>query len=565
MQVIRDPRASSYLRQEQQSGLIGIYERKGITDAWTPEGLPPWESDSELFSEDLDRLMPWLQHAMERIPIFENAGIKRVVCGAIAHTPDGGPLLGPVAGLKNFWNCCGASFGIAQGAGIGKYLTQWLLYGDSEINMTGFDSRRYGSYADKNYMNETGFQDYKMTYITPMPGEELSAGRSRRLSPLHNKLKSKGCVYTETFGWERPKWFSLDGREEDYSRRHNNVFDVIRDECLAVRERVGILDLTGFAKYEVTGPDAESYLNRIFANTMPTKEGGIVLAHILSNAGRINAEMTITRMGDNHFYLLSAAIAEIRDFDYLTQAMTEKENIEIVNVTDARGVLVLAGPKAREVMAKVTEEKLDNASFPWLTGKEINISGLPTRALRINYVGELGWEIHPPIEHLEAIYDALWQAGEELGIADFGLYAVDSLRMEKAYRHWGGELTNEVTMIDSDMERFIKLDKDNFIGKEATIRQQQEERLFQLVYFEIEANDSDINGGEPIYIADKCIGITTSGDYGHFVKKSLGFGYVNPDNSLPGTELYIDLLGDRCRATVLKDPIYDPHNERLKG
>ena len=445
-------------RRGQQSGLIGIYERKGITEAWTPEGLPPWESDSELFSEDLDRLMPWLQHAMERIPIFEDAGIKRVVCGAIAHTPDGGPLLGPVAGLKNFWNCCGASFGIAQGAGIGKYLTQWMLYGDSEINMTGFDSRRYGSYADKNYMNETGFQDYKMTYITPMPGEELSAGRSRRLSPLHNKLKSKGCVYTETFGWERPKWFSLDGREEDYSRRHNNVFDVIRDECLAVRERVGILDLTGFAKYEVTGPDAESYLNRIFANTMPTKEGGIVLAHILSNAGRINAEMTITRMGDNHFYLLSAAIAEIRDFDYLTQAMTEKENIEIVNVTDARGVLVLAGPKAREVMAKVTEEKLDNASFPWLTGKEINISGLPTRALRINYVGELGWEIHPPIEHLEAIYDALWQAGEELGIADFGLYAVDSLRMEKAYRHWGGELTNEVTMIDSDMERFIKLD-----------------------------------------------------------------------------------------------------------
>ena len=565
IQVIRDPRASSYLRQEQQSGLIGIYERKGITEAWPPEGLPPWESASELFSEDLDRFMPWLQHAMERIPIFEDAGIKRVVCGAIAHTPDGGPLLGPVAGLKNFWNCCGASFGIAQGAGIGKYLTQWMLYGDSEINMTGFDSRRYGSYADKNYMNETGFQDYKMTYITPMPGEELSAGRSRRLSPLHNKLKSKGCVYTATFGWERPKWFSLDGREEDYSRRHNNVFDVIRDECLAVRERVGILDLTGFAKYEVTGPDAESYLNRIFANTMPTKEGGIVLAHILSNAGRINAEMTITRMGDNHFYLLSAAIAEIRDFDYLTQAMTEKENIEIVNVTDARGVLVLAGPKAREVMAKVTEEKLDNASFPWLTGKEINISGLPTRALRINYVGELGWEIHPPIEHLEAIYDALWQAGEELGIADFGLYAVDSLRMEKAYRHWGGELTNEVTMIDSDMERFIKLDKDNFIGKEATIRQQQEERLFQLVYFEIEANDSDINGGEPIYIADKCIGITTSGDYGHFVKKSLGFGYVKPDNSLPGTELYIDLLGDRCRATVLKDPIYDPHNERLKG
>jgi dimethylglycine dehydrogenase len=206
---------------------------------------------------------------------------------------------------------------------------------------------------------------------------------------LHDKLKSKGCVYTETFGWERPKWFSLDGREEHYNRRHNNVFDVIRDECFAVRERVGILDLTGFAKYDVTGTDAEAYLNRIFANKMPVKTGGIVLAHILSNAGRINAEMTITRMEENHFYVLSAAGAEIRDVDYLTQAMTAEENVEIVNITDKRGVLVLAGPKAREVMVKVTEEKLDNASFPWLTGKDINIAGLPTRALRINYVGEV--------------------------------------------------------------------------------------------------------------------------------------------------------------------------------
>ena len=350
-------------------------KEQGITEAWTPEGLPPWESDSELFSEDLDRLMPWVQYAMERIPIFEDAGIKRVVCGAIAHTPDGYPLLGPVSGLKNFWNCCGASFGIAQGAGIGKYLTQWMLYGDSEINMTGFDSRRYGNYADKAYMKETGFQDYKMTYITPMPGEELPAGRSQRLSPLHSKLKSKGCVYTETFGWERPKWFSLDDRKENYSRRHNNVFDVVRDECHAVRERVGILDLTGFAKYEVTGTNAEAYLNRIFANNIPVKKGGIVLAHILSDAGRINAEMTITRMGENQFYLLSAAGAEIRDLDYLSQSMTAEEHVEIVNVTDNRGVLVLAGPKAREVMMKVTEEKLDNDSFPWLTGKEISIAG----------------------------------------------------------------------------------------------------------------------------------------------------------------------------------------------
>ena len=565
IQVIRDPRASSYLRQEQKSGLIGIYEQANMTEAWAPDGLPPWESDSELFSDDLPRLMPWLGHAMERMPLFENAGIKRVVCGAIPHSSDGAPLLGPVAGLKNFWNFCGASFGIAQAAGCGKYMTQWMLHGDSEINMTGFDSRRYGSYADKRYMNAKGFEDYQRTYFTPMPGEELSSGRSQRMSPLYDKLKERGCVFTETFGWERPKWFSLDGREENYSRRHNNVFDVVRDECHAVRERVGILDLTGFAKYDVTGSDAESYLNRICANTIPVKPGGIALVHVLSDAGRIGAEMTVTRLADDQFYVLSAAGAELRDLDYLTQAKTAEEDVEIINVTDNRGVLVLAGPRSRDVLAKVTEEKLDNASFRWLSGKEMQVAGLSTRALRVNYVGELGWELHPPIEHLEVIYDALWQAGEEFGIADFGLYAVNSLRMEKAYAGWGAELTNEVTMIDADMERFMKLSKANFIGKEATLRQQQEERLFQLVYFEIEATDSDVHGGEPIFISDKCIGITTSGGYGHFTQKSLGFGYVDPTNSKPGTALDVDLLGERCRATVLKDPIYDPANERLKA
>lgn len=384
-------------------------------------------------------------------------------------------------------------------------------------------------------------------------------------APCTKKLKNRGCVFTETFGWERPKWFSLDGREENYSRRHNNVFDVVRDECHAVRERVGILDLTGFAKYDVSGSNAESYLNRICANTVPEKSGGIALVHVLSDAGRIGAEMTITRLADDQFYVLSAAGAELRDLDYLTQAKTAEEDVEIVNVTDNRGVLVLAGPQSRDVLAKVTEEKLDNTSFRWLSGKEMQITGLPTRALRVNYVGELGWELHPPMEHLEAIFDALWKAGEEFGIANFGLYAVNSLRMEKAYRGWGAELTNEVTMIDADMERFMKLNKANFIGKEATLRQQQEERLFQLVYFEIEATDSDVHGGEPIFISDKCIGITTSGGYGHFTQKNLGFGYVDPVNSKPGTALDIDLLGERCRATVLNDPIYDPANERLKA
>jgi len=562
--VIRDPRASAYIRQEQKSGLIGIYEGEQMTEAWAPNGFPPWESDSELFPDDLERLMPWLGHAMERLPILEDAGIKRIVNGAIPHPPDGPPYLGPVAGLKNFWLCCGSSFGIAQGAGCGKYLAQWMLHGDSEINMTGFDPRRLGVFADADYARAKGFQDYRMTYTTPLPGEELPAGRPQRTSPLYETLQSKGGVFTETFGWERPKWYSLDGRDEEYSYRRNNVFDVVRDECLAVRERVGILDLSGFAKYDVSGSDADVFLNRLCANRMPTKNGGIILAHILSKNGRILGEVTVTRIADNHYYLLSAAGAELRDLDHLMQGRGDAEDVAIENVTDDRGVLVLAGPKSRGLLGKLTDADLDNDSFPWLSGKEIRVAGIELRALRVNYVGELGWELHPQMSDLPALYESIWEAGEEFGIADFGLYAVNSLRIEKAYRGWGGELTNEVTMLDADMERFLKLDKADFTGKAATQAQSGEDRTLQLIYFEIDTSDSDVRGNEPIFVDGQCVGLTTSGGYGYSVEKSLGFGYVTPQLSHPDTELEVPMLGEHCKARVLAGPAYDPDNERLR-
>jgi len=560
--VTRDPWASSYIRQEQKSGLIGIYEQEGITEAWQPDGLPPWQSDSELFSDDLDRLMPWLGRAMERMPIFEPAGIKRIVNGAISHSPDGLPLLGPVAGLRNFWLCCGSSFGIAQGAGCGKYLAQWILHGDSEINMTGFDPRRFGVFADVDYMRARGRQDYGMTYATVPPGEELPAARKLRTSPLYDKLRAGGCVFTETFGWERPKWFSTDGREEEYSFRHNNVFELVRDECLAVRERVGILDLSGFAKYDVTGPDAEKLLDRLCANRLP-KPGRIALTHLLSENGRIGGEATVTRLGDESFYVLSAAGAELRDLDHLQQGARPGEQVLIDNVTDRRGVLVLAGPHARDVLGRVTDAALDNQAFPWLSGMEIGIADVPTRALRVNYVGELGWELHPLMEHMETLHDALLEAGAEYGVRDFGLYAVNSLRLEKAYRGWGAELTNEVTLIDADMARFIKLDKGDFTGREATLNQC--DRELQLIYFSLDSGDADVQGGEPIFAGESCVGVTTSGGYGHYVRQSLGFGYVPPALAEPGAALTVEVLGRRRQISLLAEPVHDPANERLRA
>ena len=563
--VVRDPHASSYIRQEQKSGLIGIYEHEDLAEAWAPKGYPPWDSDSELFPENLERLMPWLERAMERIPVVQEAGIKRVVNGAIPHSADGPPMLGPVAGLRNYWMCCGSSFGIAQGAGCGKYLAQWMLHGDAEINMTGFDPRRFGPYADNEFMGARGRQDYAMTYFTPLPGEELPAGRLRRTSPLHHTLEMQGCVHTETFGWERPAWFSPDGREEAHSYRRNNVFEVVRDECLAVRERVGVLDLSGFAKYDVTGPDAHTFLNRLCANKMPDKPGGIVLTHVLSKRGRIAGEMTVTRLEQDCYYVLSAAGAELRDLDHLVQEKRAGEQVDILNVTNDRGVLVLAGPSARNVLGALTDTDLSNAGFPWLRGRDIVVAGRPVRALRVNYVGELGWELHPAMTDMQTLYEALWEAGEKFGIVNFGLYAVNSLRLEKAYRGWGAELTNEVTLLDADMERFIKFDKGEFVGRDATLRQRQAERSMQLIYFEIGATDSDVRGAEPIYSGNECVGITTSGGYGHYVRKSLGFGYVDLSHAQPGTTLAIDLLGERCRATVLDAPVHDPTNERLRA
>ena len=559
--VMRDPYASAYIRQEQKSGLIGIYESTGLTEAWRPDGLPPWSSDSELFPDDLDRLMPWLERAMNCMPPMLEAGIKRIVNGAIPHSADGPPLLGPVAGIDNFWLCCGSSFGIAQGAGCGKYLAQWMIYGDSEINMTGFDPRRFGDFADRAYMHAKGFQDYGLTYATPLPGEEFPAARDCRLTPLHDTLKAKGAVHTQTFGWERPKWFSLDGREEEHSYRRNNVFEVVRDECTAVRERVGLIDLTGFAKYDVTGADAEAFLNRVLANRMPRRDGGIALAHFLSKNGRILGEATVTRISDEHFYLLSAASAELRDLDHLVQQVQAGEQVEVRNTTEERGVIVLAGPKARDVLGGLTEASLENADFPWRTAQQIEIAGISTLALRINYVGELGWELHPATADLPALYEAVWAAGEAHGIADFGLYAMNSLRMEKGYRGWGAELTNEVTMLEADMARFYASAKEDFVGKVAT--ETNEAGSLRLVYFEVEAQDADVRGGEPIFLGDTCVGVTTSGGYGYAVEKSLGFGYVPPEQAVPGSVIDIGLLDARCRATVLAEPSYDPANERL--
>ena len=340
------------------------------------------------------------------------------------------------------------------------------------------------------------------------------------------------------------------------------MFEVVAAECKAVAEGVGVLDLSGFAKYEVSGPDAESYLNRLCANRMPVKQGGIALVHILSEGGKIQGEMTVTRLADDHFYCLSAAAAEQRDWDWLVQHKLAGEAVDLRNVTMDRGVLVMNGPKSRDVLGAVTDADLSNEAFRWLSGQEITIAGRPVRALRVSYAGELGWELHPLMQDLDAVYDAIWAAGEAHGIVDYGLYASNAMRMEKGYKAWGSELTNELTMIEADMPRFIQFKKDSFTGRQASL---DAPVRFKIVYGEVDAANVDPRGTEPCMVGDQCIGLVTSGGYGHRTGKSLFFACVPEAQAEPGSRFDIILQGERRAATVLAEPAYDPSNAKQKA
>jgi len=567
MPVIRDPSASCYYRQEQKSGLIGVYETAEGTaeEAWPPQGYPAWESESELFEGNFERSMPHLEAVLERMPIWREAGIKRVVNGAISHTPDSNPLLGPAAGLKNFWMCTGSSVGIAQGGGCGKYLAQWMVHGDAEINMVEFDPRRFGSWSDEAYVRETSFEEYNRMYACPVPGLELAGGRVKHTTPLYEKLKEHGCVHTQAFGWERPKWFSADGRDEQYGYRRNNVFDLVGEECRTVRERVGVLDLSSFAKFTVTGPDAMAFLNRLTANRIPKKDGRVVLTHALSENGMIAAEFTLTRWAEDSFYLLSGASCELRDLDLLLNTLEEGENVTITNVTDHWGVLVVAGPKSRDLLSKLMPTDLSQNAFPWFSARNVEVANITLNALRVNYAGEMGWELHCSMAHLGDLYDAVWKEGEKHGIADFGLYALNSLRMEKAYKGWGTDMTTEITPAEADIERFVAENKGDFIGREAWISRREEGIRTQCVYAQVEASDADVMGGETVYGDGRVIGVATSGGYGHVTGKSLAFAYVDPAFAAPGNAIEFDILGARRPARVLAEAAWDPANERPRS
>jgi dimethylglycine dehydrogenase len=515
---------------------------------------------------ELDRIMPWLEKATERLPLFGQTGIKSIVSGAITHTPDGVYLSGPAHGPKNYWMHCGASIGICQGGGAGKYLAQWMVHGQAEINMREFDPRRFGPWASKDYTAEVSVADYHHMYYCYKPAEQHEVGRGLRKSSLYDKLKAHGAQFSQIFGWERPRWYAKDGEKEQFSFRRSNWWNAVREESLAVRERVGLMDLSTFSKYDITGKDAHAFLDRICANKIPAKDGGIILGHLLNANGFIESEITVTRISAGHFYVLSAAVAQLHDLDQFNWRKLAKEDVTITDKTEAFGVLVLAGPKAREVLGSCCEEDLSNAAFPWLSGRTATVAGISgVRLLRINYVGELGWELHVPMDSMPAVFDALMAAGKPHGIRLFGTYAMNSLRMEKAYRGWGSELTTEIDMFEASMARFIRLEKPDFIGKAASLSKKQRGERMRLVYLEVDATDSDCMGNEPVYSNGALAGVTTSGAYGHATDKSLAFAYVDPRLTAEGTPFEILMMGERRSARVTSECAWDADNRRPRA
>ena len=565
MGVLRDSDSSWYMREERGGLILGPYE-KGAPACYI-DG-PSQNSEFELFQEDIERIEPHIESAIHRVPVFGEVGVKKVYNGAICYTPDGSPIVGPAWGLKNFWINEGHSFGITAAGGAGWQLAEWIVDGEPTIDMLGVDPRRFGDYATQSFLIEKNEEAYANVFTIHYPDEEREAGRPLRQAPCYDRLKDLGAVFGQKFGWERANWFAPKGVEQidDWSFRRSNWFDHVGKECLNVQNNVGILDMTAFAKCRISGPGAKDFLDNLVANKLPQKNGRVNLCHALNSKGGVHSEFTIAKESDDSFYLVSAGAFQRLDHDWIKKWMPNDRSVTFENLTNSIGVLVVAGPKSRGLLNKISNTDFSNKAFPWLSAQKIDVGLAPSIAMRMNFVGELGWELHHPIEYQNHIFDRLMEAGEEFGVKPFGIRAMDSLRIEKSYKLVGTEMSIEYAAYESGLDRFVHLNKGNFIGRDALVKWQQEGFDNKMVTLEVfDINDADALGNNAVYSDGKVIGRATGGNYGFRVKKSLAIAMVKPEFSKIGTELEMDILDKKHKVVVIEDSPYDPTNEKIRG
>ena len=560
--LLRDVDVSYYLRQEKHGFNLGPYE-PNCRAHWDTDNDPmPDDFSFQLWSDDLDRIEDIVTDAMERVPLMATSGVSRVINGPIPYAPDGLPLIGPMPGVKNAFEACVFTFGIAQGGGAGKVLAEWIVDGETEWDMWSVDPRRYTDYTDHDYCVKKGMEVYGNEYAMHFPHHEWPAARDKKLSPVHDKVKALGGVMGAYNGWERANWFAQPG--DDTSEESTHTWgrsgpwqQRVKEECEAVRDHCGVLDLPGFSRFMVKGEGAAEALRGLVTGGLP-KVGRMNLVYMSDTRGRILTEMSCIRLGEDEFIMITAATAQWHDRDILVNAMPAGVRVE--DVTTTRDTLIVTGPKSRDILEALTDADL---STGWLTHQSATVAGQPAYVIRVSFAGELGWEVHALNEHMPAIYDAVLESGAK----PFGMYALNSLRIEKGYRTWKGDLSSDYSLLEGGLGRFVKLDKpQDFPGKSAILSEKQQGVKKSFVTLLVDAGDADAPYMSCVWKDGEIVGETTSGDWGYRVNASIALGMVRADLAEPGTELEVEIYGEKHRAVVQPDqPLWDPENTRIRA
>ena len=556
-----------YARQEGKAMLLGTYEQ--VNQPWAPKETP-WDFVFQLLPPDLDRIAPELERGFAHFPAIGRAGIRKIVNGPFTFSPDGNPLVGPIRGLCNYWVACAVMAGLSQGGGVGLSLANWMVYGTPGDDIFGMDVARYGEYATLAYTNAKVRENYSRRFRITFPNEELAAARPLRTTPVHGRLTAANAVWGASFGLEQPLWFQEPGQEpvENVTFHRSNAFARVGDECRAVRERVGITETSNFAKYEVSGPGAEAWLSHMLTNRVPNV-GRIVLSAALNPSGRIEGEFSVARTAPDHFFLFGSLPAEVYHSRWFVAHLPADGSVSFRVIGLGLNGLSIAGPQARHLLQSVTDTDLSTPSFKFMDFKRIDVGMIPAWVGRMTYSGDLGYELWVTPDGQLALYDLLKAAGERFGLADFGLRALLSLRLEKSFGTWFREYRSIYTPLEAGMDRYLKFDH-GFIGRAAVEAERDGAGpARRLVTFIVEPGTgddaADVIGDEPVWHDGTVVGWVTSGGYAHYVGQSVALGYVPTALAAPGTDGFeIEIIGRRRPARLQLEPLFDPAGRRMR-
>jgi len=568
--VIRDPDNLFYCREDTGAFLIGAFETN--PKEWSPDGVP-WEFNQQLLSPEWDLFMPVMENAIRRIPILAEAEAVQLINGPDAFTPDGHYVLGPVPGLRGFFVAAGGSInGIVGAGGVGKTIAEWILEGDTEIDVHELDVRRLGPHlAHKPYLVEQCREVYRYYYHMRYPGDENEWGRPYRTSPFYERLKDFGAVFGHKNGWERVNYFDpgkpwrqAGAEQKAWGWGRPPYSGLVAEEVQAARERVALFDMTSFGKIDVRGPGALAFLQKLAANDIDRSAGSIVYTQFLNRKGGIESDVTVTRVAGNEFRIISGTSFVAGDLGWMRLHQPDDGSVVIEDVTDRLGCLGLWGPRAREVLRSVSQTDVSNAAFPYMTGRSVDIQGAEVWAQRISYVGELGWELYIASVDALRVFDALMAAGQKQGLRPAGYKALDSLRIEKGYLYWSADITPEDSPLEAGLGFCVRLKKTDFIGREALIAIQQKGLRTRMSALTMDAG-GNLYGGESVYAGDRLVDRIRSGGYGHTIGKDIGLVYLPVELAKAGTELEVEILGERVKAQVAELPLVDPKGEKIRA